>query len=454
MSRKLSSMNGFSNNNILSLTIPWPEEYLIDFLRRFVNLPTIYFERENAAVSLAGAGIVARVEANGESRFADIREKASQLFSRIKLIPEGENTSIPRLIGGFSFCPSNTGEKPWSDFPAATFVLPAYMLTKVDGKLWLTLNRALPVGADRHQFVAKMYVDIENLRIDRERINRNLFSLEPDNEINDLPSKEIWEDMVSNAVERIKQGELEKVVLTRICRVKSEQHIDLFRSLDILASTYPGCSRFWFEFNPGHAFFGATPERLVMVQGREVNTVALAGSIGRGKTREEDQQLSNVLLNSIKERHEHRLVVEDLKSRLQSFASELDIADQPDISYLINIQHLKTNISGTLKNGSSILDVVEGLHPTAALGGFPREGALQLIKELERQERGWFGAPIGWFDSNGDGEFVVAIRSGVVLGKEAWLYSGAGIVADSLPANEWKETQMKLKPMLVALGGK
>ena len=93
-----------------------------------------------------------------------------------------------------------------------------------------------------------------------------------------------------------------------------------------------------------------------------------------------------------------------------------------------------------------------GLHPTAALGGFPRKNALQLIKELENQDRGWYGAPIGWFDSNGDGEFVVAIRSGIVAGNEAWLYSGAGIVADSDPASEWEESQIKLKPMLTALG--
>lgn len=456
MIRKKPSLNGFSNSystsDILSVTIAWHKERLTDFLNRFDKLPKMYMGSEDAAVSLAGAGIVARLDANGESRFAEIRKKSALLFSRIKPVPKGENTLMPRLIGGFSFRPNGIPDEPWFDFPDATFVLPAYMLIMVDGKLWLTVNRAVAVDGDLDDCITKIHEDIEDLRLNTGWEKGNLPAPQPDNEINNVLSQEVWEDMISNAVGRIRKGDLEKVVLARVCRVKSVRQFELSRSLEMLENNYPGCFRFWLEFIPGHAFFGAPPERLIKLHGLEFDTVALAGSIGTGETPKEDQQLATTLLNSIKDRHEHRLVVEDIKTRLHQFASEVDIPDRPNVFHLSNIQHLRTNISGTLKNGYSILDVVEGLHPTAALGGFPRKNALQLIKELENQDRGWYGAPIGWFDSNGDGEFVVAIRSGIVAGNEAWLYSGAGIVADSDPASEWEESQIKLKPMLTALG--
>lgn len=118
-----------------------------------------------------------------------------------------------------------------------------------------------------------------------------------------------------------------------------------------------------------------------------------------------------------------------------------------------DIQHLYTPVEGNLNPGATLFDLVEALHPTPALGGEPKLEAMEMIREYEALNRGYYAAPIGWIDAKGDGEFAVAIRSALLDGKEAYLYAGGGIVADSTPQSEYDETWVKFRPMLRALGG-
>ena len=157
-------------------------------------------------------------------------------------------------------------------------------------------------------------------------------------------------------------------------------------------------------------------------------------------------------LNDPKERHEHALVVETLRERLEPLTSELSVPDEPQILKLSNVLHLHTPIEGRLKAKSGVLPVIEKLHPTPAMGGKPRDLALDFIRKAEPVPRGWYAAPIGWIDSDLDGTFGVAIRSAVSQDKRVWLYAGVGIVADSQPQREWDETALKFRPMLGALG--
>ena len=154
-----------------------------------------------------------------------------------------------------------------------------------------------------------------------------------------------------------------------------------------------------------------------------------------------------------KERLEHGLVVDVLEENLRPIVTRLKIAPQPSLLKLSNIQHLKTPITGKLKSTKGILPVIEALHPTPALGGRPRDIALSIINENEPISRGWYGSPIGWLDPQQNGVFAVAIRSAVTVNQETLLYAGAGIVADSIPDKEWRETQLKFKPLTDALGG-
>ncbi|HLV35628.1 MAG TPA: isochorismate synthase, partial [Spirillospora sp.] len=215
---------------------------------------------------------------------------------------------------------------------------------------------------------------------------------------------------------------------------------------------YADCYRFLFEPRPYHAFYGATPELLAQVEGRRLRTMALAGSIRRGLTPADDAAYAEQILHDPKERHEHALVADALRERLRAVTDELRMPNTPGILRLSNIQHLHTPVEGVLKAEMGVLPVVERLHPTPALGGQPRDLALDFIRKAEPVPRGWYAAPIGWIDSNLDGIFGVAIRSAVSQDKRVWLYAGAGIVADSVPQKEWDETALKFRPMLGALG--
>ncbi len=188
------------------------------------------------------------------------------------------------------------------------------------------------------------------------------------------------------------------------------------------------------------------------MEGREFRTVAMAGSIGRGADEAEDERLAAELLASDKDREEHRVVVEMLRETLGSIAARLEVGRDPSVVRLRHVQHLVTELSGRLRERAGILALVERLHPTPAVGGQPRTLALELIDEQERLDRGWYAGPLGWLDRRGDGEFVVAIRSGVVDGATASLFAGCGIMADSDPAREWEESRMKLRSLASALG--
>ena len=268
-----------------------------------------------------------------------------------------------------------------------------------------------------------------------------------------IMSQDTWHQLVADATRRIRRGDLDKVVLARARQLVANEPINPPNVLSQLDQRYPDCYRFLFEPTPGHAFYGATPELLAKVEGTTLRAVAMAGSIRRGDTPEADDVLAHQLIANPKEQHEHALVVDAITENMQSLVSGLRMPSEPEICRLSNIQHLKTPIEGTLTANCGILPVVEALHPTPAVGGRPRALALEIINQVEPTPRGWYASPVGWIDHRGNGMFAVAIRSAVSVGNRSLLYAGAGIVADSIPEKEWRETQLKFKPLADALGG-
>jgi isochorismate synthase len=180
--------------------------------------------------------------------------------------------------------------------------------------------------------------------------------------------------------------------------------------------------------------------------------MALAGSAPRGNSEEEDEQLDLELLQSAKNQGEHAIVVTMIREALAHYCSQVWVSDKPQLLRLKNIQHLQTPIIGKLLPGKSILDAIGELHPTPAVGGFPRETALAELREFEQLDRGWYAGPIGWINANGNGEFAVALRSALVDEAQATLFAGGGIVADSQPESEYAETCWKFAVMLRGLG--
>ena len=267
----------------------------------------------------------------------------------------------------------------------------------------------------------------------------------------DEPSPQSWCELVREALQEIDSGAIDKLVLARRQRLDADRPFDLQAALQRLVLRYDECTVFAIDRGDS-CFLGATPELLVSLRDRTVETAAVAGSAARHVDPARDQALGAALLSDPKERREHALVVRALEVGLRPLCAELRVGGEPSLLRLPNVQHMHTAIGGALRDGATALDVAQRLHPTPAVGGFPRDRALPLLRRAERFDRGWFGGPLGWMDAQGDGEFVVAIRSALVQGAGAQLYAGCGIVAGSDPEREYQESHLKMQPMRWALG--
>lgn len=271
--------------------------------------------------------------------------------------------------------------------------------------------------------------------------------------VRDLTSRHEWARMVERARAALRTGTLQKVVLARAVELEASRPFAIAKALRTLLERYPRCIVFAVGIGET-VFLGATPERLARVDGETVTTIALAGSAPRSPDPDEDSRVATQLLASEKDRHEHAFVVEAIRSALAPLCEHLAVPDTPQVVSIANVHHLATPIAGRLSAPYGVLDVVARLHPTPAVGGTPRAAALAFIREHETVPRGWYAGALGWVSASGAGDFVVALRSGIVRNSSARLYAGCGIVAESDPAVEWEESEAKLRPMLEALGGR
>jgi menaquinone-specific isochorismate synthase len=256
---------------------------------------------------------------------------------------------------------------------------------------------------------------------------------------------------VAEAVAAIKAGGLRKVVLARDVFATADEPIDARILVRRLAARYPGCFTFACD-----GMLGATPELLVRRAGREVSALVLGGTLPRGADPAEDLALGWELLASAKNNEEHAYAVDSIREALGPLCEVLDVEARPSLLKYPNLQHLGTQVRGTLANGQppkSALGLAAAVHPPAAVCGTPTGAALDLIRELEHMDRERYAGPVGWVDADGNGEWGIAIRSGQLSGRAARLFAGCGIVAGSEPAAELAETLVKLQPMRGALEG-
>jgi menaquinone-specific isochorismate synthase len=443
----------FRDGCLVSCSQPCPDISLMTFLKQALGKERFYWQDNTGRAAYAGFGVTANLMAWGANRFARISEKAKQLFHQAILRSDMQRVG-PMLFGGFSFRDDFAPDNTWSVFNPAYFVLPHFQLAVIDGESWLTINALVPWDEEPEASVPQLLEALDARRATLQAVETSELSRSTRpvaTNLNYPMPYSAWEQIIESATQRMRDTALDKVVLSRVCEIRFEQRVDVDSALDYLNGQYADCYRFLFEPRPFHAFFGATPELLADVDGHSLTTMSMASSIRRGSSALEDERLANQLMTDPKERYEHELVVKALKKRLAGFSESLEIPAQPSVVKLSNIQHLYTPIRGKLDRPDGVLPLVEALHPTPALGGSPRQLAMEFIREAEPVPRGWYAAPIGYLDHDLDGVFGVAIRSAVSQERRVWLYAGAGIVADSVPHNEWDETALKFKPILNAL---
>jgi len=393
---------------------------------------------------VAAGGATEAIEAAGPGRFDHVRAVADRLLASVAVPEDLPRAARPRLFGGLAFHGDHDAatDDVWTGFPGASFVLPAVQVTVTDEGAWLTTTAsgdgAVAAAEDRLSTWENRLADLPRQG-----------AVTPPGIVDRRPTtgKREWNAQVRSAVESVRDGRLRKVVLAQALSVDLGGDLDVPATLSRLGESCPDCYRFLFQPPGAGTFFGATPERLVGLEGRTVQTTALAGSTGRGETTEEDDWLAAELRDSEKDAHEHALVVEAIREQLEPVADHVSTGDRT-VRRLPTVQHLQTPIRASLSTDAHVLSLVEALHPTPAVGGLPPDEALRTIRETETFDRGWYAAPVGWIDAAGDGTFAVAIRSAVAEPGRATLFAGDGIVADSDPDREWDELQLKYRPIL------
>lgn len=416
--------------------------------------------------TIVTGGRVRTVTASGDERFTRIRRLGGELFDRIEgSVPDAAR---PRLLGGFAFFGTEQLGDPWRGFEPAAFYLPSIQIVITDSATWVT---AIGQSTGDGESVAATVGSIaEALRADPSPERQEaLPGADRRSGVTDprAPSEQRfrvekgeWLSRVRSITDTIRSGGLRKAVLAQGLDVPLEGDLDPVEVLETLGERYPDCYRFWFQGQPdgkathaaaeGGVFFGASPETLVHKSGLDVWTEALAGTVERGDTPAVDAKNEATLRSDPKIEEEHDLVVDHIENRLRTVGDEMTVGDRT-VRKLATVQHLQSPLWTTVKPGTHVLDVVEALHPTPAVGGLPPDAARSVIRETESVERGWYAAPVGWFDENGDGTFAVGIRSALATDVRATLFAGNGIVADSDPETEWSEIQLKFGPIRNAI---
>ncbi|OJG27605.1 isochorismate synthase [Enterococcus caccae] len=364
-----------------------------------------------------------------------------------------QNTSVTGtgaiLFGGFAFDSKQTEQNDWGRMEQGLFYLPTFLLTEAEGKQYLSMN----FSAENKEILQQKW-----LKLTEEYANLLKTDLTDKKESTQITAEEIavseWMAVVDDTVAKLREvGPLEKVVLARRMKVKSEQPFQADIILQHLQQQQTNTYFFVLESDE-QIFIGATPERLLKASTKTFSTASIAGSVSRGTTVMEDESLGNYLLNDLKNKQEHKIVVDRIIKELEQMTGTSIQAETPQLLKNRDIQHLYLPIEGQRQKEYRFLKGIQQLHPTPALGGEPKDLALAWLKEHEQLDRGLYGAPIGWIAIKEDvGEFAVGIRSAVFSGNIGYLYAGCGIVKDSQAEQERIETKIKFQPMLRGIGG-
>ena len=371
---------------------------------------------------VVGWGVAERIEVGtGVERFARTRDGLADVLSG-----QGSEEGAPGPVAfaSFTFDPDGDG---------SVMVVPATAVVRRDGTTWrITVGDArgsMPPPAERRAGA-----------VDRPRHGGSTVR------------DDVWLDAVARAVAAIDTSDYDKVVLARDLHLWSRAPFDVPAIIAALADRFPSC----FTFLVDH-LLGASPELLLSRDGAAVRSRVLAGTAARSADAAEDAAIGAALLASAKDRHEHDLALDSAVDALRPFCSTLDAPEAPSRVRLDHVPHHGSDLVGTLApdaDGSlpHVLDLLAALHPTAAVGGAPRDAAMAAIRQLEGISRRRYAGPIGWCTPDGDGEFAIALRCAEVRGDRARLFAGAGIVAGSLPEAELTETWLKLRAMTGVLG--
>ena len=447
-----------SKTKIISLALKIPPVDPLAILRYFAESDTLrfYWENPSKQEAVVAWGTTRQIVVNSQSRFRQTQDFIDSCFSQIINQGEGATSgSETKIFCSFSFFADSDSEADvlGCNQPAATIFLPRFQITKKNKTYYLVVNYPIHDQQDITLVTNELSSKIKSTDWSR---YENLLSgnKEPiswrEQELFSTRNSQHFKATVRSALNSIALDELSKIVIAHAIDIQSPQPFEVVESLANLRDRHSDCYIFAIRNSQGQDFIGASPERLVSIQNRQLVTDALAGSAPRGKSTTEDMQWASILLKNRKEKREHKAVSDFITEKLKTIG--LKPYQLPlQLLQLSNIQHLWTPIYAHLPKGVEPLDIVAHLHPTPAVAGVPNKVVCNKIRHYEKFNRGLYAAPLGWIDNRDNSEFVVGIRSALIEGDRARLYAGAGIVSGSNPDKEFVEVQLKLQSLLKAL---
>lgn len=411
---------------------------------------TVFEQRDRDRRVVATLGVVQAIEAAGPERFTTVARRWEALAAdAVGDLGTGLDGEGLLAVGGFAFTDEGATTPAWDGFAAASLHVPLLGIAGCGGRIRATV--AVRVAAADGDLTAIVDAALERVAalaparpplLDPDPVQRGRV-------VSALPPAH-YEEAVARGVQRIRAGEMEKIVLAREVQVTGRPTPDPAAILGVMREAYAGCCVLAVG-RGDRTFVAATPELLVRREGHRLATLALAGTTRRSSDPAVETHLGEHLMRSAKDRGEHAIVVRRILARLDALALWTTAAEQPQIVQAASVQHLATPIRAQLASPIPVVELAGRLHPTPAVGGFPEAVALPLIPAIEGMDRGWYAGPVGWTDSAGDGELCVALRSALLEPELARCFAGVGVVSDSDPAAELAETETKLQALLPVL---
>ncbi len=407
-----------------------------------------YIERPHQGEAIAAIDAAIKLRIKGSDRFLQ-----SQAFINSCLANTNATGDLhlpfsgPHFFCSFTFFEDSLATN--SPFPAATVFLPRWQVACRQDSAVIVANIVIDLDVNLERLIAEV---AHQYKLIKASVTQPIIQ-KPKKEGNfqQIANRDYFKASVRSALESIRANQISKIVLASTIEVSATAPFQQIETLNNLRKFHPDCYIFSTSNGQGKNFIGASPERLIKIQNKELETDALAGSAPRGKTAAEDAYFADGLLSSEKERHEHQVVSNFIVNGLTNLGLNPQRLTLPCLLQLSNIQHLWTPIRAKVPGKVHPLEIVAELHPTPAVAGVPRNIALEQIRRYENFDRCLYAAPLGWIDHRGNSEFIVGIRSALIDGCSARLYAGAGIVAGSDPNKELAEIQLKFQPLLKAL---
>lgn len=409
---------------------------LMSWLAAQQQFPKIYWQGRDRYEEVAGVGSCLDLQ------FAEAvdDEKLLQFYQQQRSLPR---TADVRFYGGVAF---DRRLESWPEFGRARFLVPRIELRRCDDKglLIVNLNLSAQPLSEQISSAQEALAALQAAQPLPPPIKTDVQTRV------DIPDFARWSELVTEVTSPDFNRDTPKVVLSRQTKLQVAQTPDPWTVLACWQGRNPTSFQFGFQFSPERSFISCTPERLYRRQLNELVTEALAGTTVRGLTEEEDEQLAQQLLDDHKNSHENQFVGTHIESELQPLSAQV-FADEPlKIFKLNHIQHLHRVIKARLRTEVSDFQLLQALHPTPAVGGFPKASALQYIASHEGYTRGWYAGACGFLSSQLS-EFAVAIRSALLEPGCINLYAGAGILTGSDPVLEWQELENKLATIMSIL---